>query len=214
MQDNARREKMVKEQIAGRGISDPRVLATMRSVPRHRFLPPEAQAVAYDDSPIRIGEGQTISQPYIVALMTELLNVGVEDKVLDVGTGSGYQAAILGQLAEEVHSIERFPSLAETATKRLADLGYENIHVHTGDGSLGYPPHAPYDRIIVGAAAPSVPPALKAQLADRGRLVIPVGSRRSQHLEVWDREGDDLRRTDNISVVFVPLIGEEGWGVE
>jgi protein-L-isoaspartate(D-aspartate) O-methyltransferase len=205
---------MVREQIAARDISDPRVLAALRSVPRHRFLPPDARDVAYTDSPVRIGEGQTISQPYIVALMTELLDVRVKDKVLDVGTGSGYQAAILGQLAAEVHSIERFPSLAEKARATLEALGYENIRVHVGDGSLGYPPEAPYNRIIVGAAAPAVPPALKAQLAEGGRLVLPVGNRRSQHLEIWDRDGDDFRKRDHIPVVFVPLIGQEGWQLD
>lgn len=205
---------MVAEQIAARGVQDPRVLGAMRSVPRHRFLPPEARAVAYADSPVRIGEGQTISQPYIVALMVELLDVRPEDKVLEVGTGSGYQAAILGQLAAKVHSIERFPSLAETARNTLAELGYENIQVHVGDGTLGYPPEAPYDRIVVAAAAPAVPPALRTQLADGGRLVIPVGGRRSQHLEAWDREGDNYEKKDNISVVFVPLVGEAGWGAD
>jgi protein-L-isoaspartate(D-aspartate) O-methyltransferase len=214
MTDEARREKMVAEQIAGRGVRDPRVLAAMRSVPRHLFLPPEARGAAYADSPVRIGEGQTISQPYIVALMTELLEVSPEDKVLDVGTGSGYQAAILGRLAAEVHSIERFPSLAEAARTTLADLGYDDIHIYIGDGTLGYSPEAPYDRIIVGAAAPAVPPALKAQLADGGRLVLPVGSRVSQHLEIWDRVGDNFRKKDNIPVIFVPLIGEAGWQLE
>lgn len=211
MTDEARREKMVAEQIAGRGVSDPRVLAAMRTVPRHLFLPAEAWDLAYTDRPVRIGEGQTISQPYIVALMAELLEVHSGDKVLDVGTGSGYQAAVLGQLAAEVHSIERFPSLAKTAAARLADLAYDNIHVHIGDGTLGYPPEAPYDRIIVGAAAPFVPPALRQQLADGGRLVLPVGSRTSQHLEIWERMGDDFRKTEAIPVVFVPLVGEEGW---
>lgn len=205
------RDQMVEFQIARRGVTDPRVLAVMRKVPRHLFLPPDARKFAYSDNPIRIGNGQTISQPYIVAFMTELLNVQPEDKVLDVGTGSGYQAAILGELAREVHTIERFPALANEAEKILSDLGYTNIHIHIGDGTKGYPPGAPYDRILVGAAAPEVPNPLKSELTDGGRLVIPVGTRSSQHLEIWDRVGDEFRITNSIPVVFVPLVGKEGW---
>jgi len=144
--------------------------------------------------------------------MTELLDVKSTHKVLDVGTGSGYQAAILGELAGEVHSIERHPELAKSATEQLAALGYENIHVHVGDGTLGYPPDAPYDRIVVAAAAPTMPEPLLRQLALNGRLVIPVGRRYSQQLEVWERQGeDDFDKKSNIPVVFVPLIGEAGW---
>ena len=207
----AEREKMVRKQIARRGIKDERVLRAMKSVPRHLFLPEQARRYAYSDSPVRIGSGQTISQPYIVALMTELLKVKPDHRVLDVGTGSGYQAAILGELAVEVHSIERHQDLAETAEARLASLGYDNVSVHVGDGTQGFEPFAPYDRIIVAAAAPSVPEPLFQQLAQGGRLVIPVGSRHSQHLEVWDRHGDEFRRSSSIPVVFVPLIGEAGW---
>jgi protein-L-isoaspartate(D-aspartate) O-methyltransferase len=207
----AEREQMVEYQIARRGIDDDRVLDAMRKVPRHLFVSPEACAYAYADSPIRIGSGQTISQPYIVALMTQLLAVESNHRVLDVGTGSGYQAAILGELAKDVHTIERHPALAAEAEIRLAELGYHNVHVHVGDGTRGYAPAAPYDRIVVAAAAPSVPPSLKSQLADGGRLVIPVGSRRSQRLEVWDREGEEHHRSSSISVIFVPLIGEDGW---
>ena len=202
---------MVDTQIARRGVTDPKVLAAMHKVPRHRFLPPEARQYAYADSPVRIGNGQTISQPYIVAFMTELLHVRGEDEVLDVGTGSGYQAAVLGELAREVHTIERFPALAAEAEKVLTDLGYTNVHVHIGDGTKGYPQKAPYDRILVGAAAPQVPESLKMELTDGGRLVIPVGTRTSQHLEIWDRSGDDFRISNSIPVVFVPLVGEEGW---
>ena len=205
------RERMVKQQIKARGIEDKRVLKAMNSVPRHLFLPSDARKYAYGDSPIRIGSGQTISQPYIVALMTELLDVHKDHKVLDVGTGSGYQAAILGELAEEVHSIERHPELAEIAEKTLSKLGYDNVHVHIGDGTKGYEPASPYDRIIVAASAPRVPDPLLNQLAEDGKLVLPVGSRFSQHLEIWDREGEKFRKTHSIPVVFVPLIGDAGW---
>lgn len=205
------REQMVDYQIASKGVKDENVLAAMRKVPRHRFVSEEARPYAYVDSPVRIGKGQTISQPYIVALMTELLQVQPEHRVLDVGTGSGYQAAILGELAAEVYSIERHPELAEPAQVALEALGYENIQVHVGDGTEGYAPAAPYDRIIVAAAAPSVPQALLDQLADGGRLVIPVGPRYSQRLEVWERKGGQYKQSSNIPVVFVPLIGKQGW---
>ena len=207
----AERERMVEYQIANKGVKDEKVLAAMRKVPRHRFVPEDARSYAYADSPMRIGKGQTISQPYIVALMTELLGVAPEYRVLDVGTGSGYQAAILGELAAEVHSIERHPELAEVARGVLEALGYGNIQVHVGDGTEGYAPAAPYDRIIVAAAAPSVPQALLDQLADEGRLVIPVGPRFSQRLEVWERKGEQYTQSSNIPVIFVPLIGKQGW---
>ena len=207
----AERERMVTYQIKGRGIEDERVLDAMRKVPRHLFLPREAWDYAYADSPVRIGSGQTISRPYIVALMTELLKVESHHKVLDVGTGSGYQAAILCELAREVHTIERHPELAASAEDRLKSLGYDNIMVHTGDGTQGYPPNEPYDRIVVAAAAPSAPQPLLDQLADGGRLVIPVGSRFSQRLEVWDQSGEEYKKKSNIPVVFVPLVGKNGW---
>jgi protein-L-isoaspartate(D-aspartate) O-methyltransferase len=202
---------MVTEQIAGRGIRDERVLAELRRVPRHLFLPEDARKYAYLDGPLRIGQGQTMSQPYIVALMTQLLAAGPEDKVLDVGTGSGYQAAVLNDLAGEVHSIERIPELAEQSAETLAGLGYDKVQVHLGDGSQGFPPEAPYDGILVAAAAPKVPQALLDQLAEGGRLVIPVGSRAQQTLEVWERQEGELAKKNSISVVFVPLLGEEGW---
>ena len=208
----ALREQMVVTQIERRGVKDPRVLRAMREVPRHIFVPVEARSFAYADSPIQIGLGQTISQPYIVGLMTELLRLSPTDKVLEVGTGSGYQAAVLGELAAEVHTIERYADLAVEAEAHLSDLGYDNIHIHSGDGTLGYPPAAPYDRILVTAASPYVPSALKEQLADGGRLVIPVGKRySSQILEIYDRKGDDFIAIKHISVVFVPLIGKDGW---
>lgn len=207
----AEREKMVTDQIAGRGISDERILKAMRKVPRHLFVPEEARKVAYRDAPIRIGSGQTISQPYIVALMTSLLEVEKQHKVLDVGTGSGYQAVILAELCAEVFSIERHPELARRAESLLEKLGYQNIQVVTGDGTQGFEEFAPYDRILVAAAAPEVPKPLKNQLADEGRLVIPVGSRFAQTLEVWKKEGEKFRRESNIGVMFVPLLGKDGW---
>lgn len=210
--DRAEREWMVEQQIARRGVEDRRVLDAMRKVPRHLFVPQEVRRYAYSDAPVRIGCGQTISQPYIVGLMTALLDLKAHHKVLDVGTGSGYQAAVLGELAAEVHSIERHPELAEEARKMLGELGYEHVHVHVGDGTQGYSPFAPYDRIIVGAAAPSAPRSLLDQLSSGGRLVIPVGNRFSQRLKIWDREKDKFTHTSNIPVVFVPLIGENGWG--
>jgi len=205
------REWMVEQQIALRGVKDERVLDAMRKIPRHLFIPLEARRLAYSDSPVGIGSGQTISQPYIVGLMTALLDVERHHKVLDVGTGSGYQAAVLGELAAEVHSIERHPELAEEAEKTLTRLGYDHIHVHVGDGTQGYSPCALYDRIIVAAAAPSVPDALLNQLASGGRLIIPVGNRFSQRLEIWEKTEDKVTHTSNIPVVFVPLIGENGW---
>ncbi len=205
------RELMVTQQVENRGIHDRAVLAAMNSVPRHLFVPEAARSYAYQDKPLRIPGGQTISQPYIVALMTQLLNLEGGEKVLDVGTGSGYQAAVLAELVEVVHSIERHPELAEAAAERLRTLGYDHVQVHVGDGSQGYPPAAPYDRILVAAAAPEVPQPLLDQLDCEGRLVIPVGSRFSQRLEVWDRRGETFRKSSDIPVVFVPLIGSEGW---
>jgi len=205
------RKRMVEEQIAARGVLDPRLLAVMGSLPRHLFVPADDLAWAYADGPLPIGHGQTISQPYIVALMTELLQVESTDRVLEVGTGSGYQAAVLGQLAAEVHTVEMIPELAAQAARVLTDLGYINVYVHLGDGSLGWLEDAPYAGILVAAAAPSAPQPLLDQLADGGRLVVPVGSRGLQHLEVWNRTGNKFKRQDNLGVAFVPLRGEFGW---
>ncbi len=205
------RKRMVEEQIIARGIHEPRVLAAMGSVPRHFFVPPDDLAWAYADGPLPIGHGQTISQPYIVALMTELLEVEPSDRVLEVGTGSGYQAAVLGELAAEVHTVEVIPELALQAQKNLAGLGYTHVHVHTGDGSAGWPEAAPYNGILVAAAAPQVPQALLDQLAEGGQLVIPVGSRSVQQLEVWKRNGQEFSHRKNVEVCFVPLRGRFGW---
>ncbi len=205
------RERMVTDQLAGRGIHDARVLAVMGSVPRHCFIPPDDLAWAYADGPLPIGYGQTISQPYIVALMTELLDLEPTDRVLEVGGGCGYQAAVLGELAQEVHTVEFIPELARRAGKTLAELGYTHIHVHAGDGSLGWPATSPYNRILVAAAAPQVPQPLLDQLAEAGKLVIPVGSRSVQHLEVWKRTGKEFNCCLSLDVCFVPLRGEFGW---
>ena len=205
------RQRMLEEQIIARGIQDARVLTVMGTLPRHCFISPDDLAWAYADGPLPIGHGQTISQPYIVALMTELLELKPIDRVLEVGSGSGYQAAVLGELAAEVHSIEVIPELARQAEKTLTGLGYTNIHVHIGDGSLGWLEAAPYNRILVAAAAPEVPPALLDQLAEGGQLVIPVGSRSVQQLEVWRRTGQEFSHQKNVDVCFVPLRGRFGW---
>lgn len=205
------RDRMVNTQIASRDVRDVRVLEAMRAVPRHCFVQPEYRYLAYSDGPLPIGNGQTISQPYIVALMSQLLDLKGDEKVLEVGAGSGYQAAILAHLAREVHTIERHVDLARYAERILKDLRLENVHVHTGDGSLGLPEQAPFAAIIVTAAAPSTPKALLEQLEDGGRLVIPVGSRYGQVLERWTRRGSRYDSESIIPVAFVPLIGEQGW---
>ncbi len=206
------RERMVRNQIERRGISDARLLAAMRSVPRHLFVPPDEAEFAYQDGPLKIGSGQTISQPYIVAVMTDLLELKGGETVLEVGTGSGYQAAVLAKLAGCVHTIERFEGLARRAQETLRRLGFGNVIVHVGDGSLGWPEGAPYEGIIVTAAAPTAPKALLEQLAPGGRLVIPVGGRDGQDLQRWVREGDRFEVESIFPVVFVPLRGASGWG--
>lgn len=205
---------MVERQLRARDIKDERVLEAMAEVPRHRFVPREYQASAYADGPLPIGEGQTISQPYIVAYMTQLLELTPEDRVLEIGTGSGYQAAVLGSLADEVYTVERVPELATKARKTLKELGFENVHVVQRDGSGGLPEHAPYEAIIVTAAAPETPEPLKEQLAEGGRLVVPVGSRGGQVLERWLRRGEEVRRERLAPVAFVPLLGDHGWSEE
>lgn len=202
---------MVKNQLRRRDIRDPQVLEAMVKVPRHRFVSDDYQNMAYSDGPLPIGCGQTISQPYIVALMTQLLELKGGAKVLEVGTGSGYQAAVLAHLAHEVHTIERHEELALEAVERLEELGLTNVEVHIGDGSQGLVEFAPYDGILVTAAAPSLPQALKEQLKTGGRIVIPVGGRGGQFLECWTRKEDDYECRNVIPVAFVPLLGRYGW---
>ncbi len=206
------RARMVAAQLRGRDITDARVLAAMAAVPREAFVRASDRDHAYEDHPLSIGAGQTISQPYIVARMTELLAVGPGDRVLDVGTGSGYQAAVLAELGCRVTSIEREPALAAEAAERLARLGYaDRVTVTAGDGSLGLPDGAPWDGILVAAAAPSVPESLRTQLAEGRRLVIPVGARREQLLLIVERHGSEWTERSDGACVFVPLIGAEGW---
>ena len=202
---------MVESQIADRGVADKRVLAAMRRVPRHEFVPADMCAYAYADHPVQIGYGQTISQPYMVAAMTELLTLQPDDHVLEVGTGSGYQAAILAELSADVVSIERNEHLAERARACLERLGCTNVAVVVGDGTLGYPPSAPYDAILVTAGGPHVPPALKEQLAVGGRLICPIGPRDIQHLAKIVRTPTGFIEEQGMSCVFVPLVGDEGW---
>jgi protein-L-isoaspartate(D-aspartate) O-methyltransferase len=210
------KDRMVDLQLARRGISDPRVLEAFRSVPREAFVPESLGEFAYEDSPLPIAGGQTISQPYIVAFTLEALDLHGGERVLEVGTGSGYAAAVASRLAAEVYTVERLEALAEEASERLARLGYDNVHVRTGDGTLGWPEHAPYDAIAVAAGGPEIPKALLAQLALGGRLVMPVGPDESaQVLMRVTRESDDVFREEPLKEVrFVPLIGEQGWPEE
>jgi protein-L-isoaspartate(D-aspartate) O-methyltransferase len=205
------RERMVTEQIERRGVRDPRVLAAMRAVPRELFVPPERRMAAYDDRALPIGEEQTISQPYIVALMTEHLGLREDSHVLEVGTGSGYQAAILAAMAGSVVSIERRAELAARARQVFETLGLTNVDVVVGDGTEGYPARAPYDGIIVTAGGPKVPDALREQLAIDGRLVVPVGSSLHQELVIVTRRRDGYEERRGEACVFVPLIGAQGW---
>ncbi|MBN2287952.1 MAG: protein-L-isoaspartate(D-aspartate) O-methyltransferase [Candidatus Glassbacteria bacterium] len=200
------REAMVRTQIERRGVKDARVLEAMRKVPRHLFIPPDRRDEAYGDFPLPIGHGQTISQPYIVALMTELLRLKPESRVLEIGTGSGYQAAVLAELAAEVYSIEIVEPLCEKASELLAGFGYTNARVRCGDGFYGWPEEAPYDGIIVTAAPEKVPQPLLDQLADGGRLVIPEG-RFLQELVVYEKHEGEVKRREVISVRFVPMTG-------
>jgi protein-L-isoaspartate(D-aspartate) O-methyltransferase len=208
------RDWMVKNTIAARGVRDPRVLSAISKLPRHLFISEGDREDAYADHPLPVGCGQTISQPYIVALMTELLHLFGDEKVLEVGTGSGYQAALLGMLAKDVHTIEQHAELSGRAKKVIKTLKLGNIHFHTGDGSLGLPAEAPFDGIIVTAGAPLIPQPLLDQLADGGRLVIPVGSRFSQDLQLWWRDGKEFESESICPVVFVPLRGQHGWDGE
>ncbi len=204
----AKRDDMVRRQLASRDITDQSVLAAMRRVPRHRFVPPEIEDLAYADAALPIGRGQTISQPYMVALMTQLARPHAQSKALDVGTGSGYQAAVLAELCKEVHSVEIVKSLADDARKRLAALGYENVVVRHGDGYQGDKQHAPFDLIIVAAAPDHVPDPLIEQLAPGGRLVIPVGDYYQDLLVIEKQADGSVRRMHSVPVLFVPMTGE------
>jgi protein-L-isoaspartate(D-aspartate) O-methyltransferase len=199
-----RRRRMVETQLRARGVTDPRVLAAMVAVPRHRFVGASEIDLAYGDFPVDIGLGQTISQPYIVGYMSEALQLDSDDRVLEIGAGSGYQAAVLAGLVRDVYSVEIVPELAERSSRLLAELGFHNVHVRAGDGYRGWPEHAPYDAIIVTAAPDHVPPPLVDQLAMGGRLVVPVG-RWDQDLLVLTRTPDGLREESRIAVRFVPL---------
>ncbi|HEY7539621.1 MAG TPA: protein-L-isoaspartate(D-aspartate) O-methyltransferase [Methylomirabilota bacterium] len=204
---------MVDRQIKSRGVRDEAVLSAMLKVPRERFVPESLAEIAYVDRPLPIGAGQTISQPYIVAVMTEALRLGPQDRVLEIGTGSGYSAAVLAVIAAEVYTIERLESLAASAGRRLGELGYSNVHVRHGDGSLGWPEHAPYNAIVITASGPDVPTALLQQLAVGGRLVMPVGRRlNAQRLVRVERTGPESYEREILErVAFVPLIGAQGW---
>ena len=207
----AERHAMIEQQLRARGIHDERVLEAMLAVPRHEFVPTTLKSAAYEDRPLPIGETETISQPYIVAAMTQAVNVQAGEKALEIGTGSGYQASILAHLGANVVTVERNPSLAAEAQARLAQLGDSGIEVVVGDGSQGYPPGAPYDIILVTAAAPSVPEVLLNQLADGGRMVIPVGHLRQQELYLISRRGSEFTRRLLDPCQFVPMIGRYGW---
>jgi len=205
------RREMVERQLRKRGIRDERVLAAMLRVPRHEFIPAELAGEAYGDRPLSIGHGQTISQPFMVAAMAEALELSGLERVLEIGTGSGYQAAVLSLLAREVHTVEMHEELALASGERLRLLGYTNVHVHLGDGTLGWPDEAPFEAIVVAAAAPDVPPPLTAQLAEGGRLVIPVGTSDEQRLLRVEKRDDALSTRPLYHCRFVPLIGKFGW---
>jgi protein-L-isoaspartate(D-aspartate) O-methyltransferase len=206
------RTLMVQDQLERRGLRDERVLDAMRTLPRHHFIPHDRVHLAYRDQAVPLEQGQTISQPYMVAAMTEALALRPHDRVLEIGTGSGYQTAIIAELAAEVFTIERLPSLTETAEYTLRDLGIGNVEFRVGDGSMGWPEEAPFDGIMVTAGAPAPPESLTSQLSpEGGRLVIPVGDREIQTLYRYTRTGEEITREDYMACRFVPLLGEEGW---
>ncbi|MGM0453953.1 MAG: protein-L-isoaspartate(D-aspartate) O-methyltransferase [Thermodesulfobacteriota bacterium] len=207
---HGQRMAMVENQLAERDIDDPDVLAAFRSVKRHRFVPEQLRSAAYADRPLPIGHGQTISQPYIVAFMTEALAVEENDNILEIGTGSGYQAAILGEICKQVYTIEIIPELARRARRVLGGAGYTNVHVKIGDGYQGWPAHAPYDGIIVTCAPTDIPDPLKEQLADGGRMVIPVGETFDQELVVMVKKDGRLLKKDSLPVRFVPMVDKSG----
>ena len=211
----AARARMVSEQLVARGVADRRVLAAMGKVARERFVDAAQRPRAYEDAPLPIGAGQTISQPYMVARMLELLRLSGSERVLEIGAGSGYQSALLGELAREVFAVERVPVLAEAAARRLRELGYDNVEVGAFDGTYGWRDRAPFEAIVVAAAAPAIPALLVDQLADGGRLVIPVGSREQQRLAVVRRLPEGGYATEwETACTFVPLLGRFGWGGE
>ncbi|MFA6170262.1 MAG: protein-L-isoaspartate(D-aspartate) O-methyltransferase [Candidatus Margulisiibacteriota bacterium] len=205
------RLEMVEDQLVSRGIKEPKVLAVFRRVPRHEFIPAQYRAAAYDDFPLPIGGEQTISQPYIVALITEMMEISKEDKILEIGTGSGYHTAILAELCRRVYTMERIESLSLGAREVLVKLGYTNIEFVSGDGTEGYLEAAPYNRIVVGAGCPDVPPPLLEQLAEGGKLLVPVGDRYLQRLTVVTKNQGKISREKTIDCRFVPLIGKYGW---
>lgn len=205
------RKRMVEEQLIPRGIKNPDVLKAFYKIERHRFIPENLSNSAYADFPLPIGEDQTISQPYIVALMTECLDLGREEKILEIGTGSGYQTAILAELAREIYSVERFETLAKRAQDILSKLEYKNIKIKVGDGSLGWEEAAPFDRIIITAASPKIPIPLIDQLSDNGKLILPLGESFSQVLTLVEKKEGKLKAIDICGCVFVPLIGKHGW---
>ena len=210
--DDRARAAMLDRQLRGRGITDEAVLAAMGTVPREHFLPAERRHLAYEDQAVPLERGQTVSQPYIVAAMTQALHVHPGDRILEIGTGSGYQAAVLAHMDARVFSVERLSDLADQARRRLRALDIDDVRIRVGDGTLGWPEEAPFDGILVTAAAPDVPPSLKDQLSgDGGRLVIPVGPRHLQELVRYVREGTELTRDTLMGCRFVPLVGEEGW---
>jgi protein-L-isoaspartate(D-aspartate) O-methyltransferase len=207
----AARERMVAEQVAARGVADPRVLEAMRRVPRHRFVEEALRDRAYGDYPLPIGEGQTISQPFMVGRMTELLRLTGREKVLEIGTGSGYQAAVLALCAARVCTMERLPRLAGRARQTLEELGYTNVWVRTANGTFGWPDEAPFDRILVAAGGPTIPPPLFEQLVEGGLMIMPVGGAGGQKLQLIEKVRGEMRVTEDSGCVFVPLIGKHAW---
>ncbi len=205
------RKRMVQEQLVPRGIKDPRVLEVFSKIERHKFIPDDFRSSSYADYPVSIGEGQTISQPFIVALMTQSLEVNPEDKILEIGTGSGYQTAVLAGLAKEVYTIERIESLAKRAEALLKEIGYNNITIKVDDGTLGWKENAPFDKIIITAASPRIPLPLTEQLTEKGKLIVPLGESFSQVLTLVEKRADRLQYQQICGCVFVPLVGKYGW---
>jgi len=202
---------MIKHQLLNRGIKDKKVIAAMRKLPRHLFIEEDLTNMAYDDHPLPIGEGQTISQPYMVAAMTEELDLKKKDRALEIGTGSGYQTAILAEICKEVYTIERIKSLSHKAEETLKRLGYRNIYFKVGDGTVGWDKHSPFDKILVTAGAPNIPDTLFNQLREKGKMIIPIGDRFSQILTLIEKINNSLKKRALFECIFVPLIGERGW---